>query len=122
MLLSEGLHEEQVHGGPKLHATLRFMTESVCDDGQILPIQGVKKALEDDSLILFPNLRVLGATLPLHPLEESEGLIDVNYVDLIEMMPFVYLLTNVIDDLFGDPLNIGELRDARGDDGQLLVA
>ena len=65
------------------------MAESVCNDGQILRIHGVEKAFENYSLILFPNIWVLGATLPLHPLEESEGLIDVNYVDLIEMLSFI---------------------------------
>ena len=46
------------------------MAELVGSDCQILRIYGVHKALEDHSLILGPDLRVLGATLPLHPLEE----------------------------------------------------
>lgn len=68
--LVEGLREEQVHCRPKLHATLPCMAELVGCDCQILRIYGVHKALEDHSLILAPDLRVLGATLPLHPLEE----------------------------------------------------
>lgn len=65
-----GLREEQVHSRPKLHATLPCMAELVGYDCQILRIYSVHKALEDDFLILGPDLRVLGATLPLHPLEE----------------------------------------------------
>ena len=69
--LGEGLREEQVHGGPKLHATLPCMAELVGYDCQILSIYGVHKALEYDFLILGPDIWVLGATLPLHPLEET---------------------------------------------------
>ena len=77
------------------------------NDCQILPIYGVQEALEDDFLILAPDLRILSATLPLHPQEESQGLIDVNYVDLDELLSFLQLLKNFIDDVLVDPGNIG---------------
>jgi hypothetical protein len=65
--LSEALREKQVHRGPELHATLRCVAVLMGNDGQILPIYSFQQGLENDFFIFAPDLRILSATLPLHP-------------------------------------------------------